>query len=260
MIRKNDEKKEVKMDDDGISLLMIAIIAVPVSILLWSGCSIGKDTAESDFHCDVVYKEYEKAKLDGEQKIAVAKSEALKKVEEVTALIENKNATNIALEQEVKFLESTALPENIKDDFVFTDGETKRIMEEFILWASSEHAEDYQEALEAEREAEFFKNKADERLKTIEKKTFWNKIGLSKPDDKIYRDFIDKSAIAKNNHDSIITKLQDEFFNIETEKAMAEINQIMNGAHGDDGLRSVIKRAKNHAAIIRGEAEAALKK
>lgn len=243
---------------DGLGLL---VICAPIVILLWGGCATGKRMAESHFFAgDTAYAEFQKAKASGDSDVKAAKEEARGMIDDAVARVREEERKIVALENDVAFLESLAVPdETLKDDVAFDEADKKRIMSEFISWASTERPKEYGEACEAKREAEHYRKKADERLMVL-KKSIWNKVGISRPDDKIYRDFADKSEEEKKKHDKAIAKLQDEFFEIETKKAVNGIQRIMDGSHGDDGVRSIIKRAENNAARIRNEAEEALRK
>lgn len=242
---------------DGCGLFVIGVV---VAFLLWGGCATGKKAAGKHFSEDGVYAEFQQAEGARSRDIAAAKEEARRRVEEAVSEVRGEEREILALENDVEFLESLAVPdENMEDDVVFSDANKNKVIEEFVLWANDWHGKEYGEALEAKREYEHFKKAAEERLKSLEK-SIWNKVGISRPDDKIYRDYADKSAKAKEKHDRLIGKLQDEFFEAETKKAVDAIRRMMDGQHGDDGIRSVIKRAKNNAARLREEAEKKLGK
>ena len=242
---------------DGCGLF---VIGVAVVFLLWGGCTTGKKAATRHFSDNPVYEEFQSAQANSGKSIKAAKEDARRMVDDAVARVREKERKIVAFENEVAFLESTAVPdENLKDDVAFDEADKKRIMSEFISWASTERPKEYGEACEAKREAEHYREKADERLMTLEK-SIWNKVGISRPDDKLYRDYADKSEEEKKKHDKAIARLQDEFFEIETKKAVDEIQRIMDGSHGDDGVRSNIKRAEYNAARIRKEAEEALGK
>ena len=181
-------------------------------------------------------------------------------VDEAVSAVKNEERYILALEKDVEFAESLSVPdEKMKDDVVFDEEDKKQVLEKFITWAGDMRRKEYGEAIEAEREAALYKKAADDRMKKLEK-SFWNKVGISRPDDKLYCDYSDKSKRAKEKHDRIISKLQDEFFEIETKKALEEIMGILDGPHGDDGTRSIINRAKGNAARLRKEAEDTIRK
>lgn len=230
------------------------------SVLSWKGCACGKDKAVRDFKHDPVYADFQSASKDAEEKIAAAKSEAVAQIESAKAHVRQLERESSGMEMEVEFLESYAVPdENMKVDAAFSDGEKKEIVQEFISWAGREKSEKYGEAMDEQRKAEHFRQSADERLKTLEK-SFWNKVGISKPDDKIYRDFLSKSEDAQKLHDKAIGELQEEFFKMMTNDAVEAIKLQMDGPHGDDGIRAVIGRSTKNAKRLRKEAEEALNK
>ena len=245
-------KKDQSMEELGCVFVLMLL-----GFVFWKGCAYGKVKAERDFREDPVYVDFQSSTKKAEVKIAAAKTEAEEQVENAKALVRQVERELVGKEEEVERMKSFAVPDEKQDtDSDISEAEKAKVMEDFISWAGGERSEEYGNALAEQQKAEKWKQAAQERLATLEK-SWRNKFGL-KPDDKQYRDFLSKSEEAKKRHDEVIGKLQNEFFKIETEKRIEEIRRVMDGQHGDGGIRAVAKRAKENAARFREDAEKAL--